>query len=304
MTSLPRDGFTLVELIVTLVLVGIVGAALTAALVRQQRFYGHATEVVAVRGHMREAASILPTELRNISSVAGDISALSDSAIEFRSTYGSSVVCEAAGATVTLPPIALSSGNVLTAFLSEPHVGDTVFAYDHAAPDTMPWVAHEIVSVRPAVTTSCVPPSPFVSGADDRAPRIQVDVRPALGSGSPPGSPMRFTRRVRYRLYQASADRLWYLGYDEYRSGAWAGVQPISGPYRPYARSAPTTSGLYLRFFTSAGDAVTGIAEARGIARVEVTVNGRSARAVSDGERVRATFHDSLHAAVAIRNRS
>lgn len=299
-----RDGFTLVELIVTLVLVGIVGAALTAALVKQQRFYGHASEVVTVRGHMREAASILPIELRNISSVAGDISALSDSAIEFRSTYGSSLVCEAAGTTVTLPPIALWSGNVLTAFLGEPDVGDTVFAYDSAAPDTTPWVAHEIVTVRSAVTTSCVPPNPFVSGADDGAPRIQVVIRPALGSGSPPGSPMRFTRRVRYKLYQASADRLWYLGHDEYRSGAWSGVQPISGPYRPYARSAPATSGLYLRYFTSGGDAVTGMEEASRIARVEVTVNGRSARAVSDGARARATFYDSLHTAVAIRNRS
>ncbi len=297
-------GFTLVEVMVALVLVGIVGISVTAALVRQQRFYSGATEVVAVHAQMRDAASILPMELRNISSSAGDISALSDSAIEFRFTYGSAIVCEVAGATVTLPPATLSNGNVLASFLGDPDLGDTVFVYDSTAPAATPWAAHAIISAPMAGTESCRSPNPFVAAADDGAPRLRFGVSPALGSGSPPGSPVRFTRRVRYRLYQASTDRQWYLGHDEYRAGGWSGVQPVSGPYRPYAPGAPTTSGLYLRYFTSGGDAVTGIAAARSIARVEVIVNGRSSRMVSDGGPARAVFHDSLHTAVAIRNRN
>ena len=61
------------------------GAGIVTVLLRQQRFYGGATDVIATRQQIRQIAALLPSDLRGISSVGGDIYTMSDSSIEFRS---------------------------------------------------------------------------------------------------------------------------------------------------------------------------------------------------------------------------
>src|SRR5438128_12338071 len=91
--STRRAGFTLVELIITMVLVSFVAGAIVKLLLRQQRFYNSTTDLIQTRQQIRQAAAMLPSDLRGISSVGGDIYAMSDSALEFRSVFGSPVVC-------------------------------------------------------------------------------------------------------------------------------------------------------------------------------------------------------------------
>ena len=89
-----RRGLTLVELLAVIVIFGIVAGSIMTLFVRQQRYYAGASEVIDVRGQVREAASLLPIDLRGTSSSGGDIMLISDSAIEFRATYGTAVVCD------------------------------------------------------------------------------------------------------------------------------------------------------------------------------------------------------------------
>ena len=68
-----RSGLTLIELMVVAVLLSIIGAMLTALLVRQQRFHRAVTSVTDSRARMRDIATILPTDLRSVSTVDGDL---------------------------------------------------------------------------------------------------------------------------------------------------------------------------------------------------------------------------------------
>jgi len=62
MTS--RRGFTLIELVVVLSLLGVTGAAMGMLLLRQQRFYRGASELLYARESVRDALDVLATDLR------------------------------------------------------------------------------------------------------------------------------------------------------------------------------------------------------------------------------------------------
>src|ERR687885_2016021 len=114
-----RRGFTLPELLVVLVLMGIVCGAILQLLARQQRFYKSTSEVIDNRTQLRDATFIVPADLRGIASIGGDIRAMGVTSVEFLSNIGSSVVCAYGGvgsAVISLPPRTLSSGTTLTAW--------------------------------------------------------------------------------------------------------------------------------------------------------------------------------------------
>ena len=63
-TPVGRAGFTLVELVITLVLVSFVAGAIVKLLLRQQRFYNSTTELIQTRQQIRQAAAMLPSDTR------------------------------------------------------------------------------------------------------------------------------------------------------------------------------------------------------------------------------------------------
>ena len=112
-----RRGFTLTELMVSLVMFGIVSGIILNMVRAQQRFYRGATEVIDVRSQLRQAAAIMPLELRSVSTVStvkpagspyqasvlgSDITFMDDKEMRFRSTYGSGVACQVVNATNTV----------------------------------------------------------------------------------------------------------------------------------------------------------------------------------------------------------
>src|SRR2546423_11523416 len=88
-----RSGFTLVEILVTLIFMGLFMAAMVKLLLRQQRFYNSTSQVIQTRSQIRQAAFMLPADLRGISRLGADIAAMTDSSIDFRSVFGSSIAC-------------------------------------------------------------------------------------------------------------------------------------------------------------------------------------------------------------------
>lgn len=297
-TRASRRGFTVLEVTVVIALLGLVMGALMLVVVRQQRFYRDAGLRMDSRSQIRQASMILPGDLRGISPVGGDILALADSAVEVRATYGSAVICDriAADAMAFAPAGRLSagSGNILTSFLTPPDVGDTLFVYDTAAPAVeSPWKAHRVAAV--SVTTDarvCGVLSGYTAAGDASKSRVVVTVTPALAAAESKGSPVRFTRRVRYNIYQAGDDT-WYLGYNQRVNDAWVGLQPVSGPYRAYTGDT-LTSGLTLRYYAADGAEITAMADAARIARVRLWIRARKGPAAED----------YLTLTVAIRNRT
>src|SRR5262245_946155 len=92
-----RRGMTLVEILVALVLLGIVSGVVMRVVMRQQRFYQGVNQIMTQRSQLRQATSVLPIDLRSLSSVGNDILVASDSSIWFNVTVGTGAVCELVG---------------------------------------------------------------------------------------------------------------------------------------------------------------------------------------------------------------
>ena len=82
--SRSRRGFTMIELLIALVLLGIVSAAVYRVLVNNQRLYLAQTERIDLAQNIRAAGSILPAEFRVLDASEGDITAMSATSISFR----------------------------------------------------------------------------------------------------------------------------------------------------------------------------------------------------------------------------
>src|ERR1044071_2981655 len=123
-----RGGFTLTELMMVVVLVSIIGLMLTMVLVRQSRFHRAVQDVSEARNRMRDIATIVPTDLRGVSTSQNDILAFGQDSLQFRAFIGTSIVCEFVSTTVVgLPPKILGSGDVLTAWINPPAPGDLAY---------------------------------------------------------------------------------------------------------------------------------------------------------------------------------
>src|SRR3989441_2935151 len=96
-TRLARRGFTMVELLVALVLLGLVSAALYRVLVNNQRLYMAQTQRIDLSQNIRAAGSILPAEFRELDASEGDITAMSATSISIRAMRWLGFACNVPG---------------------------------------------------------------------------------------------------------------------------------------------------------------------------------------------------------------
>src|SRR5689334_2594791 len=127
-TAARRRGLTLIELMISIVLLGLLGGLIIGFLLKQERFYAGATEMLLTRTEVRQAAVMMPSDLRGISSASGDIYAMTDTSIDFRSTFGSSYICAntRAASQVSIPPVNLAKGSALTVWSQTPVNNDSL----------------------------------------------------------------------------------------------------------------------------------------------------------------------------------
>lgn len=305
-----RHGFTLIELMVVMVLLSIVVGGLIRVIAGQQRFYRSAGDLMESRSQIRQAISLLPTDLRGMSTVGSDILSASDTSIQFRATIGASAVCSAnAGAnTFNFPPTTLSSGQTISAGRVTATAGDFIAIYDDGATvgrSDDSWVVYTIRDVQMPVATC--PATPFVSAADQLRQGYVVTVVEPVSLTIVQGAPARILRQVEYRLYKAS-DGKSYLGYIECPGGACSAIQPVSGPYKPFVDVGNANNGLHIQYFDSLGVEFRGAdlnvrANLNNVARLQITVRGETASALSVPGLAPAKKQDELTVQVGVRNR-
>src|SRR3954469_2359087 len=126
--SSARMGFTLIEILMVMVVMGLFSAAVVKLLLRQQRFYNSTATLINTRQQIRQAAFMLPSDLRGLSRLGADIQIMTDSSIEIRSAFGASVAClvNVAGSWVSTVPVQLLKGSAMTGWKVLPIVGDSV----------------------------------------------------------------------------------------------------------------------------------------------------------------------------------
>lgn len=291
-----RRGITLVEVMVTVVVLGIVGATLTTILTRQQRFYRDAAETVEVRRELRGGSMLLPTDLRAISTVGGDLLESTSRRFTIRATIGSAVVCARGASSVDVVPTDLTT-HTLASWYAVPQATDTAFVFDDstttgAADDY--WWKGAIAST--ATSTAYCSGSPFIAAADAGLPRTRITFTTAIPATVVVGAVVRITRPVRYEVYRPSATSGWYVGYREHAANVWSATAPVAGPLSD-------STGLRFTYFDTTGTLVTPTTAAQRGAVARVGVDLRAAGR-TDALRVRngAAMRDSLTFKIGIRN--
>ncbi|AMW04084.1 PulJ/GspJ family protein [Gemmatimonas phototrophica] len=291
-------GFTLVELIITVTLLGVMGTMVAQLMMRQQRFFQRMSDQAQVRRELRTALSTMPTELRGVSSVGGDISAFSASSLTFRSTIGTSFVCEkTSSSSIDVPPINTARTSTSN-WVVTPAVGDTVFALRHDSSGVSGdyWSAHRITAVS-AGAGLCLTSVYTDVLLDAGKSRYRFTVTPTLPDSVVTGSALRFTRTARYELAQQTSGR-WYLQRKEIQAGQWTQGVVVGGPFVAPAPSG--ASGFALSYFDSTGTTVAVGGNSRGIARIDLALRAQG-QGGSDPSATIVT--DSVKLSVAMRNR-
>jgi prepilin-type N-terminal cleavage/methylation domain-containing protein len=294
-----RSGFTLVELLIVVVLLGIVGGGLMRMVANQQRFYRGTYDLIELRSQLRQAEAVLSTDLRGLSTPGGDLVTMTDSSMDFRFTVGSSISCTTpSGSTIVIPPTTTANGNTLTNWLTVPNIGDTAYVFDDAASTTSStddvWRPYEISNIM-AGAGGCDPA--FAAQSNGYAVMLTSSVSATILKGAP----IRFVRRAHYSLYQSSNDNNWYLGYMCSSCGNTT-VSPIAGPFKAYLAAGGTdTSGIRITYFDSTG-ATT--ATAANVSRINIVLRGQTRSALNVSGLKRGVYMDSIRMNVALRNRS
>jgi prepilin-type N-terminal cleavage/methylation domain-containing protein len=301
LTISRRAGFSLGEIMVALVLLGIVATGIMTVIMRQQQFYRSATEVIDTRQQIRQASSVVPVDMRGVSSVGGDILNMSDSSIDVRGNIGSGVVCSHTANSVTIPPLNLAKNRYFTTFLTRPKIGDVLIVFDDKAPGNADddWIPYTISAID-STTVGC---TNFTDVALDAAKyRYRYTFTANLSATIVDGAPLRMARGVKYSIYKSPTDGLWWMGYRECRgdgSGCSA-VQPVSGPYRAYVANDTVNSGVSIVYRDSTGAVTTSKTD---VARVELFVHGETQSSVALGGGKMAPYRDYVKVTIALRNR-
>lgn len=299
-----RNGFSLVELLIVIVLLGIVIGSVMTVIIRQQRFYGGAAEIIDTRSQLRQAGELIPAELRQISTAGGadtnDIYAMSSTSIQYRSTFGSAIACvlDATRTVITVPPTQLDRGNDLTRWLRIPQKGDSLFILDDDGKigGNGVWRVREIAAVA-AVVGGCPSVSGYTTVKDDAKQSYAITLTQALPLTILPGRPgnaIRFFEPVRYALYTAK-DGQAFLGFCA--GFGCTNLQPVSGPYT----TTNGASGLQFVYYDPTGAETL---DRRNVAQIRIIMRGQTARAASLGGGIaKSKYQDSLDVRVAVRNR-
>ncbi len=228
-------GFTLVEMMISLVVGGIVMASVYQLLIGQSRSYTKQRELMNTHVTLRAAASLLAWELRQASAARGDLYEIEQEKIVLRSVQATGIVC---AKHVTQPRYGLSrlAGDL------QATADDSALVFRSGGADE--WHIMRILQVATAGTLgvgNCDWPG---TPAPDIALEVAVANVPSDTLGVVIGALFRSFRQVEYGLYEDAGDGRSWLGR---KVGAAASYEKLAGPLQE-------SGGLVLTYRDAAGN--------------------------------------------------
>ena len=266
--SIARQGFTLVELLVTLIVAAIVGAALLRLMMGQARFMDQEEASRSARSVARSGINRLVSDLRAVEATGGLVAAVAGGQdFTVRVPYAFGVVCShlAAVTTVSLLPVDSAMYNA---------PGFSGFAWRNAA-GVYIYPAVPVIAAGTAI--NCQNPGPdsiHTLPAAGGAPAGQIInlTGVALGPVPPRGSLVFLYRRVRYE-FKASAAVPGQIGL--WRTMVTGGAtEELAAPFAATAR----VNFYVLNNATAQAAVPAPLTNTRGL---ELVLNGLSERAPS-----------------------
>jgi prepilin-type N-terminal cleavage/methylation domain-containing protein len=262
-----RRGFTLIEVLVALVIMGIVTGAIYRLLNTNQRLSLAQAEQVTLQSNVRTGSLVVPNELREVNTFLGsvdatqnDILVAEDDEIEYRAMRGLGFVCQDPVAPVTELRLASATWTGLRL----PQVTrDTLYLFWDQDPDDDDddeWVQVAITGVETS------------GNACGGAAGITLDVAPVAPAVDVPDVPLYTPVRVfeRMELKLHAADGEWWLGARSV--SADEDLQPVLGPL--------TAAGFDLDYLDGVGNET---ADKSAIRSIRVSVRGLTDDAVRAG---------------------
>ena len=303
--SLQKPGRTLLELLVTLTVSGILFALLSAAFLGHSRLVAGTTAIAESRSQTRQAQKIIPAVLAPAAPAAADLYAVHDTLVEFGYTIGTGVVCLAGTSSqLMLAPDSIAAGQQLASWTHTPRPGDLAHIYD-AGP--LPGVSDDRWWTGSLGGLAWVPNgcsgSPLLDPVRDAGHRARVvSIAGWIGPAPvtvPLGALVRFSRRLRVLVYNSSGKD--YLGVSDWDGALfrWSVLQPVSGPYAGGAG----TPGIQFRVTDSLGGLLPYGPSLPGAALLDATLRTRSATRIRIPGMRPGFRAESLTANVALRNR-
>jgi prepilin-type N-terminal cleavage/methylation domain-containing protein len=276
-----RRGFTLVEILVSLVVMVIVTGAIYKMLTSSQRLARAQAERVSLQSNVRSGALIVPAELRELNTVLGnvantDVLIALPSDLTYRAMRGIGFVCQTP--TATEIRVARSSYSAYR----DPAAGrDGVYIFIDGNPDIATddvWLPLGVTGVTAA--SSC-------SGA------IALTVTPSTTAltAVPVGTPVRIYETMQLQLYSTGGKN--WLGARSVSAGEIS-PQPVLGPL--------TANGLAFEYLDAGGAATT---DPTAIKSIRVTIRGVTDQNINLGDGSSGTLasvQDSLVTQVVLRN--
>jgi prepilin-type N-terminal cleavage/methylation domain-containing protein len=287
MPLLRRRGFTLVELLIAMVLLGIFATGLYKVLLNNQRTFAAQTQRIDLQQNIRAAATILPGEFREMDAGDSDIIAMDTSSITIRAMRQLAFICDA--------PVLGAVGNISftvrqALFFGDRQYfqgGDSILAYWEGNPNKRTddnWVRGAVVS---EVSQNCTDGK---AGYRVVATPVWTATVTNTAGAVTAGAPVRGYSTMTYKLWQSSSDNQWYLAQ---QVGAGT-TQPLVGPLMG-------ANGLRFTYYDTTGTTVT--ATRNKVALIDIKLRARTAQMVrAANEGALAYKYDSVSIRVALRN--
>jgi prepilin-type N-terminal cleavage/methylation domain-containing protein len=282
-------GFTLVEILISIVIMGLVTGSIYTLLNTTQRVSRAQAERTELQSNIRSGTIIVPAELREIAVTTGggvpknDIISMSATSIRYRAMRGFGYTCQAP----TTGQIILFGGSKFSGYRTPVANRDSAYVFiegadaDHGTDDS--WLAVPITGVNTAA-----------NACPGGAASITLTVNPLV-----PGldkafsyAPVRTWEEMILQLYVDGSGESW-LGAQSV-STAGDAMQPVLGPLT-------SADGFGLTYLDSTGVATAATDKVRSI---QVTLKGLTDQAITQGTSAHglANRRDSLVTQVTLRN--
>ena len=279
-----RRGFTLIELIISLVISGVILGAAYKLLLANQRFYRSQSVINDVQTNVREAALILSGEMREISAVGGDLQQMTDTAVTINAMRALGIICSVPD--LILGRIVVNNAALFKYRNIDPS-RDSVFIFREGLANRSSddrWLRGKVsgtaaVNCADGTAGTRIAMTGLAGGLFTQMDSVTI------------GAPVRAFETVNYRLYDAGSG-IWWLGIRNYVSGAWTTTSPVAGPMRP-------NDGVKFAYYDSTGTATVTAALVRSIG---ISVRGLSSSSIQSAGHATGAYSDSLTVRVAVRN--
>ena len=286
MHKLSRRGFTFVELLVAMTLLGVVTVSIYQLLNNNQRVYREQGLRIDLNQNVRAAASILPSEIRELDANdpnGSDIVAMTGSSFSYNSMRNTYFLCTPPN-TATLQVTLARNTWFGTQMLDVTQQLFLLYAENDPllrADDA--WL-HVNATVA-ANTSACAGGTPSVTVNLAGVTATQL-------AGVLQGAPMKGYRVVQVLRYMDANGNYWIGSTTQNKTSlAWSGLEPIVGPI--------TSTGLSFAYYDVNG-AVTAVAA--NVARVAISVTGQTQEQVRGSGSALVYATSTLNSQIALRN--